>query len=89
MHSYLSISKSDGGLVRVSGVTFTSRTLREMFAGLGMQVSERSLIISRIDGDKLLTWECSLCIKQMVDGGKNNAGLIGALINKVRPKHEI
>ena len=74
-------------LIEVNGVIFTSRTLREMFEGLGKQVSERSLIISRIDGDKLLTWEYSLCIRQLHSRGKNTAGLIGALIfiiNQVR-----
>ena len=64
--NYLSITRSDGGLfIQVSGGTLTSRTLREMFEGPGMQVSERSLIISRIDGDKLLTWELSLCIRRL------------------------
>ena len=56
-----------------------------------MQVSERSLIISRIDGDKLLTWEYSLCIRQLHSRGKNKAGLIGALIfiiNQARHGYE-
>ena len=60
-------------LIQVNGMIFTSRTLREMFEGLGKQVSERSLIISRIDGDKLLTWEYSLCIKQLHSRGKKHS----------------